>query len=295
MVAKDVALVVGATGKQGGAAARNLLANGWRVRALTRDPAGAAAQALVAAGAELVAGELDDRTSLDRAVAGARAVFSVQAAGGHQPGFSADDEVRQGRAIADAAKDADVGHFVYASVAGAELNTGVPSWESKWQVEQYLHELGLPTTVLLPVMFMENVRGAGPVGLQPDGTLRNFVPPDVAVQLIAVDDIGAFAALALADPDAFVGRRIELAGDQLTFRQIAAALSAALHRPVQYHQYPLTAALGGELAAQGRSTKLLEPHSVWRADIASLRVLYPRLQTFESWLERNAETFPSQQ
>jgi uncharacterized protein YbjT (DUF2867 family) len=292
---KDVVLVVGATGNQGGAAARHLLANGWRVRALTRDPAGAAAQTLASAGAELVAGDLDDRASLDRAVAGAHAVFSVQAAGGHQPGFSVDDEIRQGRAIADAAKDAGVGHFVYASVAGAEMNTGVPSWESKWQVEQYLHEVGLPTTVLLPVMFMENIRRAGPVGVQPDGTLSNFVPPNVPVQLIAVDDIGAFTALALHDPDAFVGRRIELAGDELTFREIAAALSAALHRRVQYHQYPLAAALGGDLASQERSAKLLEPHSVWRADIANLRVLHPRLQTFEDWLQRNAETFQSQQ
>jgi uncharacterized protein YbjT (DUF2867 family) len=294
MAVNDVVLVLGATGNQGGAAARHLLADGWRVRALTRDPAAAAAKALAAAGAELVAGELDDRASLDRAVAGAYAVFSVQAAGGHQPGFSADDEVRQGRAIADAAKDAGVGHFVYSSVAGAEKNTGIPSWESKWRVEQYLHEIGLPATVLLPVMFMENIRGVGPVGIQRDGTLSHFVPPDVPVQLIAVDDIGAFAALALRDPGAFAGRRMELAGDELTFREIASALSTALRRQVQYHQQPIAAALGGNLAAPERSTKLLEPQSVWRADIANLRALYPRLQTFDDWLQRNVETFPSQ-
>lgn len=282
----ELVLVTGATGNQGGATARRLLADGWRVRALTRNPEGEQARALSAAGAELVNGDLDDPGSLDNAVAGAAGVFSVQVAGGLDPTFSADDEIRQGRALADAAQKAGVGHFVYASVAGAERKTGIPSWESKWQVEQYLHSIDLPTTVLLPVMFMENLQ-AGPVGVQPDGTLSHFLPPDLPAQLIAVEDIGVFAGLAFANPELYLGRRIELAGDELTFTQIAAAISRAAHRPVHYQQVKLAALLGG--VDEARLLSADDP--VWQADIAALRTVHPRLQTFDHWLASKVETF----
>lgn len=288
----NVVLVVGATGKQGGATARQLLADGWQVRALTRNPHSVNAKALAAAGAELVVGDLDDRASLDKAVAGAVGVFSVQAPGGYQPEFSVDDEIRQGRAIADAAKDVGVRHFVYSSVAGAERATGIPSWESKWQIEQYLHSIDLPATVLLPVMFMENMRSRGPVGVQPDGTLSHFLPPDLPTQLVAVHDIGVFAALAFSNPGHYLGRRIELAGDELSFTQIAAAISAAAHRHVRYQQIPLAALLGENLEKQG-SKRLFEPNGVWRADIAALREVHPQIQTFNRWLQENVDAFRS--
>jgi uncharacterized protein YbjT (DUF2867 family) len=288
----NVVLVVGATGNQGGATARQLLADGWQVRVLTRDPHSVNAKALAAVGANLVVGDLDDQASLGEAVAGATGVFSVQAPGGHQPNFSVDDEIRQGRAIADAAKDAGVRHFVYSSVAGAEHATGIPSWESKWQIEQYLHSIDLPATVLLPVMFMENMRSRSPVGVQPDGTLSHFLPPNLPTQLIAVHDIGVFATLAFSNPGHYLGRRIELAGDELSFTQIAAAISAAAHRSVRYQQIPLAALLGDTLDKQG-TNRLLEPNGVWRADIAALREVHPQMQTFNQWLQENVDAFQS--
>ena len=123
-------LVTGATGQQGGATARRLLAGGCPVRALVRDPGGQTATALARAGAELVVGDMDDRASLDRAARGAHGVFSVQ------PAFIAPDfaehELQRGRNLADAARAADVRHLVYASVASADRATGIPHWELKW-------------------------------------------------------------------------------------------------------------------------------------------------------------------
>src|SRR4051794_12036467 len=105
-----IILVTGATGQQGGATARHLLAQGWRVRAFVRNPA--AAQALQQAGAELVQGDMNDAASLEAAMQGVYGVFSVQA--------HTSDETRQGKNVADAAKAAGVQHLVYTSVGGAD-------------------------------------------------------------------------------------------------------------------------------------------------------------------------------
>ncbi|MGI8331440.1 NmrA/HSCARG family protein [Actinomadura scrupuli] len=279
-----VILVIGATGLQGGATAARLLADGWRVRALTRSPSGPAALALARAGAEVVGGDLDDRASLDAAVRGAYGVFSVQAAGGFTPGFGAGDEVRQGRAVADAAQAAGVRHLVYTSVGGADRGTGIPSWESKWEIERHIRAIGLPATVLRPVMFMENPasrRG----GVRPDGTLAHIFAPDRPVQLIAVDDIGVFAALAFADPGGYLGTSIELAGDVLTFPEIAAAIGAAIGRVVTYRQLPAEALLGpGDARVTGTKKIFNGSAPVWQADIAELRTRHPGLLDFGTWL-----------
>src|SRR5262249_21451389 len=64
-------------------------------------------------------------------------------------------EVLQGKNLADVANKAGVEHFVYSSVGGAERNTGIDHWESKWEIENHIRKLGLPSTVLRPVAFME--------------------------------------------------------------------------------------------------------------------------------------------
>jgi len=124
-------LVAGATGRQGGAVVHRLLRRGHRVRALTRDPAKPDAQDLTRAGAEVTPGDMNDRASLDAALVGVRAVFSVQ--NFWDAGFDA--EIRQGRNLADAAVAAGVEHLVYSGVASADRNTGIPHFESKWAIE----------------------------------------------------------------------------------------------------------------------------------------------------------------
>ncbi|HEX7453525.1 MAG TPA: NmrA family NAD(P)-binding protein, partial [Polyangiaceae bacterium] len=138
-----IVLVTGATGRQGGAVARHLLKRGtFVVRALVRDKDKPAAQALERAGAVLVKGEFNDRASLDLALQDAYGVFSVQSL---NAGLEA--EVRDGNALADAAKAAAVEHFVYSSVGGAERKTGIPHFESKARIEDHLRSSGLPYTI----------------------------------------------------------------------------------------------------------------------------------------------------
>lgn len=132
--AERIILVTGATGNQGGAVAHHLLERGkFQVRAMVRDQNKPAAQALQKAGAELVQADFNDRVSLDRAVQGVYGVFSMQ---DFREGAAV--EIRHGRALADAADVASVEHFVYSSVGSAERNTGIPHFESKFQVEEYI-------------------------------------------------------------------------------------------------------------------------------------------------------------
>src|SRR6516165_10515775 len=144
-------LVAGATGRQGGAVIRHMLRNEWKLRALTRNPNAPPAQELTRQGVEVVRGNLDDPASLERAARGVYGVYSVQ----DFWSVGAKREVMQGKNLADAAKKAGVQHFVYSSVGGAERNTGIPHWESKWQVEKHIRQLNLPTTVFRPAAFME--------------------------------------------------------------------------------------------------------------------------------------------
>ena len=130
--------VAGATGAQGGAAARALLAAGHPVRALTRDPAGPAAAALRDLGADVRRADFDERDSLDAALAGAGGLFAVTTPFGTDLAA----EVRQGRALIDAASAAGVGHVVLTSAAHADRGTGVPHYESKHLVERHLRHTG---------------------------------------------------------------------------------------------------------------------------------------------------------
>ncbi|WP_433734373.1 NmrA/HSCARG family protein [Nocardia sp. CA-129566] len=282
----DIVLVTGATGTQGGATARALLAAGWRVRALVRDPDTASARVLAEAGAELVRGDMGDRTTLDTAAAGVHGVFSVQPTAGYPgtpPGFTVDDELRLGRNVADAAAAAGVAHFVYASVGAADADHGIRRWQSKATLERYSARLDLPTTMLRPVRFMENQLDPR-FGFR-DGVLADVIHPDVPVQLIAGADIGAFAALAFAHPDEYIGVAVELAGDQLTMTEIAAAMSRSLGQSIRYRAIPREALSDKDPDAMA-GYRFANQSGGWNADIATLRQRHPELLDFTTWLQR---------
>src|SRR5262249_49368812 len=131
---------------------RHMLPKGWKLRALTRKTGGADAQRLKDQGIEVVKGDMEDPASLERALPGVYGVYSVQ----DFWSVGAKREVQQGKNMADAARKAGVEHFVYSSVGGAERNSGIDHWESKWEVENYVRKLGLPTTMIRPAAFMEN-------------------------------------------------------------------------------------------------------------------------------------------
>ncbi|MFF0575581.1 NmrA/HSCARG family protein [Streptosporangium saharense] len=237
-------LVTGATGKQGGAVARALLAAGTPVRILVRDPESEAARAVRALGAEPVRGDLDDPASLEPATAGVRGVFSVQTP--DPTALMTDGEVTRGRNLVEAAKAAGVTQFVHTSVSGAgDPDRDVPGWTpdewsrhywaSKARLDDLVRTAGFPHwTVLKPATFMENLLGWS--HMFGDWTEHGFVTAfarDTKLSLVAVRDIGATAAAAFADPVRFTGADIELAGDLLTMTEIAEVLSGVLGRTVE--------------------------------------------------------------
>ena len=274
--------VTGATGQQGGAVARKLLAEGWQVRALTRDLNKPAAQELKALGAELVAGNMDNRTELDAAFKGAYGVFSVQNFWLPTVGF--ENEIKQGKAVADAAKAAGVQHLVYSSVGSAHRGMGQKHFESKWLIEQYIHKLNIPYTILRPVAFMDNHNWSRAYIL--NGTFSgNGTRPDKATQIIAVEDIGVFVALAFANIKDYQGKTIELAGDELTEPQLAETFTKVIGRPVT-----LTAPTGGWGNASEEEMQAAYNFfngEGYDADIAALRKLHPGLLRFEDYLLKN--------
>ncbi|MEV7139291.1 NmrA family NAD(P)-binding protein [Streptomyces tauricus] len=236
-------LVTGATGRQGGATARALLAAGMPVRALVRDPATARAKAVEALGVELVTGDLHDRDSVTRAAEGVRAVFSVQMPGITEDGFDFDGEVRQGVNLIEGARAAGVPQFVHTSVSGAGQHTEDPGWaegrwastaatlEAKRAIQDRLREAGFPRwTLLKPGFFMENflpsMRFLFPRGVE--GGIVSVLKPTTRLSLAAVDDIGTAAAAAFAAPERFDRVELELASDYLSMARIAEILSGVL-------------------------------------------------------------------
>ena len=281
--------VTGATGQQGGAVARKLLADGWQVRALTREANKPAAQELRSLGAEILPGDMDDRAQLEAAFQGAYGVFSVQNFWLPNVGF--EGEIRQGKNVADAAKAAGVRHLVYSSVGAAHRGMGQKHFESKWIIEQHIHSLGVPYTILRPAAFMENQEWARAYIL--NGTLQGMgLPPDKKHQTVSVEDVAAFVALVLADPKTFIGKTIEISGDELTEPEMAEIFSRVIGRPV--HLVP--PAGENQQSEEFRFMYNFFKGEAYTADIPALRRVHPGLLTFEGYLRKhgweNAEPIP---
>jgi uncharacterized protein YbjT (DUF2867 family) len=273
-------LVLGATGQQGGATARHLIERGTHIRVLVRTADSPAATALKDAGAELVLGDMADVDSLKSAMAGVNGVFSVQP--------PTEDEIQLGTNVADAAASSGIDHLVYTSVAGVDRADGIGSWDSKKQIEQHIRTVGLPTTFLQPVKFMENI--VNPRFLDAtSGQLTEPWDPDTAMQVIAVDDIAAFAGLAFADPATYIGQALEIAGDELSHKDMVAQMTVATGRTITYNHLTQEALAEHhpEFAQTYRAAlDFVEKNGGWRADIPALRVIHPGLMDFRTWLDR---------
>jgi uncharacterized protein YbjT (DUF2867 family) len=280
-------LVIGATGQQGGAAARALLSRGWAVRALVRDPGKPAAQQLRDAGASLVTGDLDDLASVRAALRSCYGVFLVLTMmSGHritQEGVAA--EQRRGQAVAELTREAGIAHLVYSSIRGAGQHTGIPHVESKARIEECITALGLPATILRPASFMDNFATYNrPVVQGGELVVSLALRPQTPVALVATRDIGEFAAIAFGQPVRFTGRQLELAGDYLTGPQIAAVLARACGIPARFRQIPIEQlrAFDADLA---RQYEWMDRREADAPDLTALRAGHPGLMTLGAWLE----------
>lgn len=235
-VGKDVILVTGATGKQGGAVARELLSRGHAVRAMTRKPESEGAQAMGKLGAKIVPGDLDDPGSLARALDGAWGVFAVQ----NTWEAGVEGEESQGKRIAELAKKAGVQHYVYTSVGSAHRKTGIPHFDNKWRVEETVRGLRFPSYVILrPVFFMENFLSPWFKPGIDQGKLMIGIGPTTVLQMIAVRDIGKFGLQAFERHAELNGRAIDLAGDQRTMPDTVQVLSKATGTKIIFEQVPI--------------------------------------------------------
>ena len=216
----QVIAVTGATGLQGGAVARQLLEDGWGVRALTRNPEHKQVQSVAALGAEIVGADMDDPPSLERAFNGVSGVFAVQ--NHHISGY--DGELAQGRNVTDAALRMGVRHVVYAAAGIGRQGTGIGSWDVKEQIVRYMSDRDVAVTILRPMAFMELMTAskffpaASPWHVMPE--LMGAGRP---VGWLAVDDLAVIALKVFGDRDRFVGRDLMLAADVLSISDQNAA------------------------------------------------------------------------
>lgn len=266
--------IVGATGGQGGAVVDALLLRDMPVRAVVRRES-AGAERLRARGAEIVVADITDRTSTAKAFADSEGAFVMTTP--FEDGTAA--EAAQGAALVDALTTAQVPHVVFSSVADADKNTGIPHFESKLETENLLRASGVSFTIVGPTYFYDNLLG----GLDRirSGHLDVPLPLDTPLQQLSRRDLGRFVALVLADPTNFESRRIDLASDAPTLRQMAASLSDVFHRPVQ----PVPGRAESISSPDMRAMFQFLTDTGYDADISSLRENYPEVewQTFAQW------------
>jgi uncharacterized protein YbjT (DUF2867 family) len=280
-MAADLISVCGATGRQGGAAARSLLGAGWKVRALTRRPNRRRARALAELGAEVVRADMNDPASLRAAFEGSHGVYSVQ--NGLKSGF--DREVAQGRNVADAAKDVGVRHVVYGS-AGTGEPTGVPSWESKLAVEEHMRQLDLPFTILRAMAFTELM--TDPSFFPAVGTWNiwpKLMGDDRPVPWLSVEDLGEIAEKTFAHMDQFVGKDLPLASDLQTLARCRAMYGEVMGR--EPRSLPMPMWMFDLFTKRDLTT-------MWRwcrtgpvpLDTSPTHAILPSALTVRQWLER---------
>jgi len=280
---KNVVLVTGGTGSQGGATVTHLLAaNKVQVRVLTRSLESPRAKRLAARGVELVKGDFDDAASLRTALTGVSAAYSVQQ--WTEKGGTAAEELN-GKRFADAVKASGSPHLVYSSAEGVERNSGLAHYESKWAIEQHIRDLGLPATILRPVGFMDAFGTSAMKRGMFLGIFRANFGVSLPIQFVATYDIGWFAARALEDPERYAGRIIPLAGDELSIGDIIKTFKTVTGRK------PWVAPIPAFLAKRAMPKEFLDMFT-WirekgfKANIAQARHEYPQLLTFAGWVKK---------
>jgi uncharacterized protein YbjT (DUF2867 family) len=311
---KKVIAVLGATGAQGGGMVRAILndpTGGFAARALTREPGSDKAQALEKQGAEVVAADLDDVDSLQRAISGAYGLFCVT---NYWEYFSPEREMAQVANVAKAAKAAGLQHVIWSTLEDTRkwvpLNDDrmptlqgkykVPHFDGKGASDHVFTDAGVPTTWLLTSFYWDNFIhfGMGPKK-GPDGKLAiTFPMGDKKLPGIAAEDIGKCAYGIFQKGNEFIGRTVGISGENLTGAQLAAVFTEVLGKEVRYNSVPPEVYRGfgfpgaDDLGNMFQFKRDFEEYycGVRSPDFA--RGLNPALQSFKTWLSRNKSAIP---
>jgi uncharacterized protein YbjT (DUF2867 family) len=230
-------------------------------------------------GVTIVPGNFDDEGSLERAARGVDTVFAMSTP--YESG--AKTETQEGINILRAASRVRVKHFVYSSVAGADRASGIPHFDSKFEVEKEIRRSGIPFTIVAPVFFMDNFLADWMAAGIAQGSIAIAVPATRRLQQIAVEDIARFTALVIEHRESFLGKRIDIASDELTLTTATAAISEASGRSIKYTAVPIA-------AAQSSNSDLARMYEWfdrvgYDADVVGLRELYPEVNwhRFVDW------------
>jgi uncharacterized protein YbjT (DUF2867 family) len=279
-----IVVVAGATGRQGGAVARRLIGEGWRVRGLTRNPKSRKAALLKEAGIEVVKADMADRPALDAAFAGAHGVYSVQ-----NPMISGHEmEIVQGKNVVDAALEAGVAHIVYGSAGPSRDRTGIASWDAKLDVEEHARRRDAPLTVLRPMAFMELMTDKA---FYPNVSAWYLMPKlvgsDRPLPWIGVDDLAVVAAAAFARPDALVGQDLPLAADTKSLAECRVLWQEVVGRAPR--RFPMPIRLFERFVGQDttRMWRWLHTNPV-NIDATAARRIHPTMATVREFFARHS-------
>ncbi len=311
---KKLIAVVGATGAQGGGLVRAILDDpegGFAVRAITRNVDSDKARALAARGAEVVAADLDDPASLERAFKGAHGAYCVTNFWEH---FSPAKEKAQARNLAQAAKAAGVHHVIWSTLedtrklvplSDARMPTlmgeyKVPHFDAKGESNAFFTDAGVPTTFLLTSFYWDNLIHFG-LGPKPgaDGVLELTLPMgDAPLPGIAVEDIGRSAYGIFKQGDAMIGKTVGIVGESLTGAQMAEGLAKVLGRPVRYNAVSPAQYRGFGFPGADDLGNMFQFKQEFAREFGAprdpvrTRALDPQLQTYAQWLQAHAAEIP---
>ena len=314
MADKKIIAVLGATGSQGGGLIRAILDDpngGFQARAITRDINSDKAKALAKQGVEVVAADLDDPASLSRAFAGAYGAFGVTFFWNH---FSPEKEQAHANAIANAVKQAGVKHVIWSTLEDTRKlvplsdnrmptlqgKYKVPHFDAKGESDHIFSDLGLPVTFLATTFYWDNMIyfGMGPKKGADGKFAITFPMGDKRMSGIAAEDIGKVAYGIFKKPQEYIGKRVAIAGEHLTGKQMAESLSKALGKDVHYNEVSPEAYRGfgfpgaEDLGNMFQYYRDFETQFVGARDLKAVRALNPSLQSFDQWLAKNKARIP---
>ena len=272
--------VAGATGNQGSATVQNLLNNGFTVKALTRNPSSLAAQNLKKLNAEIVHGDLNDPASFRDHIKGADGIFCVLT---YENGIN--KEIKQGIDLVDLAKEYAVKHFVYSSVIGADLNTRIPHWESKFKIENHIKQSGLPYTIIRPVSLFENFLIPQVKSRILKGKLASPVNKNIIQQFISSADIGKISARVFMDPENYLGTIITIAAEEMDMQQVSNNFSEAMGKEIKYQKLPMfitRLVMGKDLHKMFKWVN--ENNAVFVKDMEAFKKEYPGTLSLKEWI-----------
>ncbi|PCI33229.1 MAG: nucleoside-diphosphate sugar epimerase [Flavobacteriaceae bacterium] len=273
-------LVLGATGNQGGAVVQALLRDGHHVTGVTRNVASPKSQQLIIQGVQMIAADFLDKDALSALMKDVHTVFAMTT-----PGWEGDvaSEILQGTNMVEAAKKANVPHFIYTSVSDANQDTGIPHFDSKYEIEKQLVASGINYTIVAPTYFMDNIFQPYVFdAVKKEGVLKIAMPENTKLQQISAEDIGKFVAVVVNQREKMFGQRIDIAGDAISGNDVAEVLTMVLGKKVTYEGFS-----PDYLRAQSEDMANMFDwfnNTGYSADLDSLKQY--KLSSFKTWAKK---------